>query len=106
MHNLLTKILTKWNIQSPDELSSEEQTTFKTWQAVLSKDELTLDDIKTFCQMQLDVIDGKWNDLSLEDSRKAQMIPYYTVYKNILSAINSPRSSREALEKHLINLTQ
>ena len=106
MHSLLTKLLQKRGIQSPEELSPEEKKTFEEWKTILAKEELTLDDLKTFCQYQIDVIESKWNDLNIDAFKKGELIPYHTVYKNISLAITSPRSSRETLEKHLLELTK
>jgi hypothetical protein len=96
----------KRGIKDANQLDPEEKATFETWQAVLSKEELTMDDVKQFCRSQLDVIEGKWTDLNLEQSKKAEFIPYHTVYKSLLAAIDSPKAAREALEKQLIELTK
>lgn len=106
MHSLLSKILGKRGINNIDQLDKEEQSTFEGWQAILSKEELNLEDVKNFCRSQIDVIEGKWRDLTLEQSKKAEMIPYHTVYKTLLGAISSPQVAREALEKNLIQLLQ
>lgn len=106
MHGLLTKLLRKRGIESIEELDAEEVKTFQEWQAVLSKEELTIKDIKDFCQTQVDMIENKWTDLNLEQTKKAELIPYHTVYKTLLRAIDSPKAIREALEKNLIQLIQ
>ena len=106
MHGIIQKLLGKRGIQSIDQLDKEEKATFDAWQKILSKDELTTGDIKAFCQSQVDVIEGKWKSLSLENTKKAELIPYHTVYKMILAAIDSPKSAREALEMQLTQLIQ
>ena len=87
-----------------DELSQEEQQTFKEWQLVLNKEELTTEDIKNFCRNQLEVIEGKWADLNLDQEKKAQLIPYHTCYRLMLAAIDAPKLAKESLEKNLIQL--
>jgi len=72
----------------------------------ISKEELTLEDVKQFCATQTDIIEGKWKDYGLENVKKAELIPYHTVYKTLLEAIDSPKSAREQLEKHLNQLLQ
>ena len=62
MHNLLTKLFEKRGIKDATQLSPEERRDFDNWQAILSKDELTLEDVKVFCSTQCDVIEGKWKD--------------------------------------------
>lgn len=103
MKEILNKILVKRGLRL-EELDPEEQKTFEEWQAVLVKDELTVPDIKNFLQSQVDVIEGKWVDLNLEQSKKAELIPYHTVYKLLLKVIDSPKEARSALEKNLTQL--
>lgn len=102
--NILDKILQKRGIKSVDQLSPEEKVTFEGWRKVLAKDELTLDDIKEFCQLQIDIIEGKWKDYNLDNSKKAEFIPYHTVYKALLQVISSPKVEREQLEAQLNQL--
>ena len=106
MKGILSKLLAKRKIKDVSELSVEEKATFETWDKVLSKEELTLDDLKEFCKQQVGVIEGKWQNLDILQNKKAEMIPYHTVYRTILAAIDSPRQAREALEKHLNQLLQ
>ena len=103
---VLEKLFKKRGITKVEELSQEEQQTFKEWQLVLNKEELNIEDIKNFCRNQLEVIEGKWADLNLDQSKKAELIPYHTVYKLLLMAIEAPKSAKEALEKNLIQLLQ
>ena len=72
----------------------------------MSKEELTIDDIKEFCKSQIIVVESKWKDMSVEDKRKAELIPYHTVYKILLDTIEAPKVAREVLEKELIRLTR
>lgn len=104
--NILQKLLEKRGIKDLKELTEEETTQYKQWNEILSKEVLTIKDIETFCQSQVDVIEGKWSDLNLDQSKKAEFIPYHTVYKLLLNAINSPKVVREQLENQLNNLIQ
>ena len=106
MHSLLEKLLRKRGIKDYQDLDEPEKETFDNWNAQLSKEELNLEDVKEFCKTQVAVIEGKWSNLDTENTRKAELIPYHTVYKAILTAINSPRSARTQLEKQLIELTK
>lgn len=101
MINLLSRLLLKRGIDDPNKLSKEEKQTFDSWQTVLSKEELTLQDVKDFCQNQVSIIESRWKDYNLDETKKARLIPYHTVYKSMLAAIDSPRSAREALERQL-----
>ena len=104
MHGLLAKLLQKRGIESFDKLDKEEKQTFDEWEKILSKEELTLEDVKQFCSSQLEVIKGKWSNLDTETEKKKDLIPYFVVYQAILQAIDSPRSVRESLENQLNNL--
>ena len=106
MHKLLQKLLNKRGIENFEDLSKEEKITFKEWDGVLSKEELTIEDVKTFCQTQCEIIEGKWKDYSFGKEEKAELIPYHTTYKTLLTAINSPKLTREALERQLTELTK
>lgn len=114
MHPLLEKLMGKKGIKNFDDLnnsqmpdgSPSEKQTFENYNLILSKDELTTEDIRHFCQSQIDVVEAKWKDLNTSPEKKAELIAIHTIYKTLLSAIDSPRSARESLEKYLIDLTK
>uniref|UniRef100_A0A6M3JTV3 Uncharacterized protein n=1 Tax=viral metagenome TaxID=1070528 RepID=A0A6M3JTV3_9ZZZZ len=114
MHNLLTKIFAKRGIKDFNELdntplpdgSPSERQVFETWNKILSEGEMTVEKIQEFCQSQIDVIENKWKDLDIEQTKKAEWIPIHNVYSAILLAIKSPKAARENLEKQLIELTK
>ena len=103
MHKLIHKLLKKRGIETLDQLTQEERQTFNTWQSVLSKEKLSTDDLKEFCNSQIAVIEGRWRDMSGE-AKKGELIPYHTVYKMLLEVMDSPQKAREALEKQLEQL--
>lgn len=104
MHSLLSRLLQKRGIKNFQELTTEEQATFEQWQAVLSKEELTIGDIKQFCELQIGTIEAKWKDMALENVKKAELIPYHTVFKLILSALDAPKAVREQVERQIQSL--
>ena len=106
MLGILHKLLQKRGIESLDQLTTEEKKDFDTWEKILSKEELTVEDIKRFCSTQCEIIETKWQDYSVEQSKKAELIPYHTVYKTLLAAIDSPKAAREQLEQQLNQLTE
>lgn len=106
MHPLIYKIFQKRGIDSVNDLSPEEQQTIEQWESVLSKENLSISDLKTFFLTQLEIIEGKWKNLDIENSKKAELIPYHTVYKTLISVIDSPKIARESLEKQLNELIQ
>lgn len=102
--SILSKLLSKRGIKDFNELDKEEKQQFETWQKVLSKDELTTDDIKKFCETQCELIETKWRDLDTPQYKKIEWIAYHTVYKTLSIAINSPKAGKEQLEEYLNNL--
>ena len=103
MLDILSKLLQKRGVKY-EELHEDEKVQFEQWKLVLTKDELSTQDIKNFCQQQVDVIESKWQDLNLEQIKKAELIPYHTVYNLLLKVIDSPKEAKEALEKNLQQL--
>lgn len=114
MNGLIQKLLRKKGVQNLEELDTKklpdgtpsEKEVFEQWQAVLNKESLSTQDIKTFCEQQIRIIEAKWKDYDKENSKKAELIPFFIVYKTLLEAIDSPKSAREALEKYLNQLLQ
>ena len=104
MIGILTKLLEKRGIKKVEELSSEERATFDQYEKVLSKSELTLEDMKVFLTQQVGVIDAKWKSFDMDQSKKAELLPYYVVYKTLKDAIGAPQVEREALERYLNQL--
>lgn len=104
MHNLLSKYLEKLKIKSVTELEPEEQKVYEEWEKVLTKEELSIKDFKQFCEAQVGAIEAKWKDLTVDNSKKAELIPYHTVYKMLLGVMASPQHAREALEVQLQQL--
>lgn len=114
MHKLLHKFLHKKGIASPDELdnkplpdgSPSERETFENWRRILSKEKIEISDVRAFCDYQINRIETKWADYETEQAKKAELIPYHTVYKALIKVIDSPISERSQLEEQLNNLIQ
>lgn len=104
LDKLLSKLLQKRNIKDISDLDEDEQKTYESWQSTLSKNELTIDDIKAFCLQYVDAIEVRWADYGIDQSKKAELIPYHSFCKTILKVVDSPKAQREALEKNLEQL--
>ena len=105
-YKLLDKLLKKRGLKNETELSGEEQQTYEAWKEILSKEELSVPEMAEFCNRQISVIESKWRDLDVPQARKNEFIPYHTVYKALLEAIESPQHARKALEMQLNQLLQ
>ncbi len=102
--NILEKLLKHRGLKSVEDLDTEEKVTFENWRKILSKEEVTIKDFQEFCKVQISIIETKWKDLNIEQSKKAELIPYHTVYKTLEQILNAPRSEREQLEAQLNQL--
>jgi hypothetical protein len=102
--NILDRLLNKRGIKSIEELEPEEKQTFENWRKVLSKDQLTIEDVRVYCQQQIGIIEAKWKDYNLDNEKKAQLIPYHTVYKSLEQVLVAPKAEREQLEAQLNQL--
>lgn len=106
MNNILEKLFKKRGIKSVTELSHEEKETYENYQRILAKKEMTLADVREFIAVRVASIEMRWQDQSVEAAKKAELIPYHTVYKILLNAIDAPVAEREALERILIEQTK
>lgn len=112
--SILDRFLKSRGLDSPDQLddtpntdgSPTEKQTFETWRKILSKEELSIEDFKLFLQGQIGIIEQKWQEYNLPQEKKAELIPYHTVYKTLERAISSSKAEREQLEAHLNQLLQ
>ena len=101
--DILTRWMKKNGIEDPSEATKEEKEVIEHYKGILSKEEITIEDLKIFIEDQIGVIETKWADLGVDEFKKAELIPYHTTYKALLRAINAPKAERESLEKHLIS---
>ena len=100
--SILSKILQKRGIKDVTELDKEEKESFEGYEKILSKEDLTLEDVKHFLESQIGIIETKWKDYG--NQNKADLIPYHTCYKTLLNLINAPQVERKALEDYLSQL--
>lgn len=110
--NILQKLLQKRGLESFDQLSDQplpdgspsEKQIYETYQKILSKEKLTIEDVAEFCQSNLNIITGKWSDLTVDSAKKAELIPFFTIYSLLLQTMQSPQKAREQLEQNLNQL--
>lgn len=92
----------KRGIKNVDDLSTEEQATFQNYERILSKREVSIADMRQFMIFQINSIETRWRDNKIMQEEKAELIPYHTVYKTLLQAIDAPEAERIALEQVLL----
>ena len=100
--SILSQIFAKRGIKDINELDKEEKETFEKYEAILSKPDLTLEDVKHFVESQIGIIEAKWADYDRQN--KENLIPYHTVYRTLLNMMNSSQVERVQLEKYLRQL--
>lgn len=99
---LLQKIFQKRGIKSVEDLDPEEKATFANYERILSKREISVADIRQFMIFQINSIEMRWRDNKVPQADKSELIPYHTVYKTLLQAIDAPEAERVALEQVLL----
>ena len=101
----IDKLLSKRGIENEDDLSEEEQSTLQRYKAILSGEKISVENIKTFCQTQVNLIQTKFADNPRTDD-DVYLKACLHVYLNIIKAIEAPELEREILEKHLEQLVK
>ena len=65
-----------------------------------------MSDLKEFCQVNVDRIEGQFNDLDIETKKLERLVLQHGIYKTLINVIEGPQHEREALEKHLTSLLE
>lgn len=102
--SILSRLLAKRNISSPDELSPEEQKIYEEYRFILAIDErLTVDLIKEFCQTQIKLIENQCNG---KESLTMIQQGCLHVYLNLVKLIEAPQEEKKVLEAYLTQLIE
>ena len=104
MDNILSKLFKKRGIKDITELDKEEKVQFEQWQAVLNKEQVTINDIAEFCQGAMNTIEAQFGDINIEDDRIARLALQHSVYKGFKNLINAPTAEKEQLTEYLTGL--
>ena len=103
--SILSKLLQKRGVDESG-LSPEEKTQYDNWKRILTEEGITVEKIADFCRQMISVIESKWASLEISADKKAELVPYHTVYRAIQQVIDGPKSERERLEKYLNQLLE
>lgn len=101
----IDKLLSKRGIKNEEDLSIEERQTLQKYRSILSGEKISVENIKTFCQAQVNLIQTKFADNPRIDD-DVYLKACLHVYLNIIKAIEAPELEREILEKHLEQLVK
>lgn len=104
----LKNILKKREVESVADLNADERQTVTAWEndwkAILAKPDITIDDMRLFCDNQVKIIEWQWRDLNNPDKKNERLILLHTVWSLLRNFLNSKEDSRVALEKYLEQL--
>lgn len=99
--SLLDRWLTKKGIEKVEDLTKEEKVVYDNYKRILVGENLSIDDIKTFCQAQIRLIEAKCDGIvPLSTMQQACL----HVYFNILKIIDIKEAERTQLEDYLNSL--
>lgn len=104
MNQLLQKLFAKRGIEDVSELTKEEKKQFDAWDKILAEKPITIETLQTFLVAKIGAIEGKWADLGLETSKKAELLPYFVAYKALLGVMSTPATQKAELERYLSTL--
>src|ERR1041385_8649434 len=96
LHNLLEKLGLKY-----EDLSEQEKQTYDQYSAVLSQPEVTIDDLKKFIPVQLEILEYQQNDYQNSKDKDLYLKAAIRNLKMIHAFILGPEQRRKWLEQHL-----
>ena len=104
MYPLLEELLKKRGITNVNELNAEEAEQFDSWQKTLTEGEMSVEKIRDFCQVQLDIIKEQMKGIDNSYDKNERLTIMFNIYDSLLTLIGSPAAERESLEKYLTQL--
>lgn len=102
---ILQKLLNKRGINKIEDLSSEEQLTYRNWERTLTGETVTIESLKEFCNSQIRLIENKFASKG-ENGDDNYLKACLHVYLNLKKAMEAPEAERASLEQHLTQLIQ
>jgi hypothetical protein len=98
---MISEILQKLGLQSIDDLTPAEKATYEAWSKILSKPDVTIDDLKAILPKELERANVELR--SFDNSEKKDN--YYKAYTQLLTRLTTiivgPTNAREELKTHL-----
>uniref|UniRef100_A0A6H1ZDQ0 Uncharacterized protein n=1 Tax=viral metagenome TaxID=1070528 RepID=A0A6H1ZDQ0_9ZZZZ len=101
MHALLAKLLDKRKIHALTDMTGEERSKFDEWNFILEKEELDSNQLRSFCEHQIALIEQRWNKEELSEKSITKLVQQHIVYKQIISALEAPKEEKQRLIKYL-----
>ena len=104
MFPLLRKILEKRGLKDITELDASEKETFDKWQKILTEEEISVENIKEFCEIQKKSIEAQYTNPDNTDKKDIYLKAALSIYTGIINLIGSKKVAREHLVKYLEQL--
>lgn len=102
MHKLLHDLLAKRKLK-PQDLTPEETAEFRRWTTILDE-EVTVEKIVEFCNIQMDRIENEWSELDNKKLKNERLLIMHAVYKKIVRMIDGKKTERKSVEEELNRL--
>lgn len=102
MHPLIEKYIKSRGIE--DDLTAEEKALVDKWQAILVNKEISIEDIHTFCEAQLALIESQFGSMENSSQKNDRLVLLHSVYKRLLGLLTSKQKEREQLEAHITTM--
>lgn len=98
---MLTELLEKLNIKSPDQLQPAEMATYRAWAVILSKPSATIEDLKRILPQELERASIELRKFENSKEKDAFYKAYTSLCTFISKAISGPDKERENLKAML-----
>lgn len=97
----ISSILAKVGIKSIDDLKPSEQATYRAWSAILSKPDVSIEDLKTLLPKELERAHSELRNFENSEKKDLFYKAYTQLCENITKMITAPAKEREQLKAML-----
>jgi len=101
MHSLLRQILEKIGIKDFSELKTQERVVYEAWNAILLKDDVTLDDLKKILLGETERVRRELAPFENSGTKDLYLKAYMNLLDLITKIIVTPEKERAALQAEL-----
>jgi len=102
---MIEEILKKFGVKSYGDLTEEERVVFDKWMGVLSKQELTINDVRGYIQSVRDVVEDKLTETTHNKEEDIFLKARLKNYRLLDAFLLSPEKAKEEVNKHISSIT-
>lgn len=103
MHILLERLLGRRGIKE-EELDDIERANFDKWQKVLSNDQISVERMREFFEVQKQSIEAQFGNIENSSQKNDRLVLLHSVYSRMIRATVADKAERESLERYLDQL--